>query len=172
MTNTEIKYNVVLIDTYSSNELRIMESDCDYTKACKAAEAFNKTPRLTGTVAVVKPINPPTTFNELSFEQKMIETIKQNMMNSIAKTDFIMPDYNNRIKIPATFYQKAWELVDQDAVLQILTKNIESEIADRIMNSIASEMANDIKQVLSNKERREEIRAVARNLIDNIAGHS
>ena len=107
---------------------------------------------------------------EMSFEEKLINTMKQRIEQQIQGLPLVANNYDSLIKVPASFYEDAWKLVDKEKILQQLAIRLEAEVADRIVNLIASEIATDIKQVLSNKERRESIRAVARNMIDKIGG--
>ncbi len=51
-----------------------------------------------------------------------------------------------------------------------LAVRLEAELADRIVTLMASEIATDVKQILSVKERREAIRAVTRENLDRICG--
>lgn len=100
------------------------------------------------------------------FEEKIKNLAEQSVLKIVSEGSWIMPDYNNRIKIPTEFTKRAWELVDQEKVLKQLAELLEKELAERLVNALAAEIATDIKQVLSVKERREEVRAVVR---ENIA---
>lgn len=68
--------------------------------------------------------------------------------------------------------REIWDLVDHSKIKEEMAKRIESELADRVMNHLAAEMATDIKQLLTNQERREALRAVARENLDRIIGAS
>lgn len=46
-----------------------------------------------------------------------------------------------------------------------MAENLERDIADKVSNKLAQELSTDIKQILSDKEKREDIRAYARNLL-------
>ena len=63
---------------------------------------------------------------------------------------------------------EVWAMVDSDALKLRLKERIEAELADRIVNHIAAELATDIKQILSVTERREAIRSLAREHMDSI----
>lgn len=100
------------------------------------------------------------------FEKDLLNSVKCSMVKQIDKTDFIQIPYDCRPKLPSDFMQRAWEMVDQDSVLEKLSERLESELVDRLVNNIAAEMATDIKQVLSVKERREAVRSLVRDNID------
>ena len=104
------------------------------------------------------------------FEENLVNSIQQAMTRQINTTDFIAVQYDDRIKLPHAFLEKAWRDVDQEALQAKLTARLETELIDRLVNSIAAEVATDIKQLLSVKERREAIRSLARANIDKLVG--
>ena len=102
------------------------------------------------------------------FEDDLMNSVKCAMVNQINKTDFIQIPYDQRKKIPDHFIERAWELVDHSELCKKLSQRLESELVDRIVNHMASEIATDIKQVLSVKERREKIRSLVRENIEEL----
>jgi len=55
-----------------------------------------------------------------------------------------------------------WALVDTDRLKAAIAARLDEELADRIVNHMAAEIASDVKQILSVKERREALRHLAR----------
>lgn len=55
-----------------------------------------------------------------------------------------------------------------DKVRAQFAARLESELADRMVTHMAAELATDIKQILSVKERREMLRALARDHMDAV----
>jgi len=106
------------------------------------------------------------------FEEDLMNSVKCAMTKQIANQDFIKIDYNDRAKLPSDFIEKAWGLIDQDDLIKALSKRLESELIDRLVNHLAAEIATDIKQVLSVKERREAVRSVVRDNIDKLTKSS
>ena len=104
----------------------------------------------------------------IDFESKMLNSIKNSMSKQIDKIDFIAINYQDRFAIPQDFINQAWELVDQKALIQGIANRLECELVDRVVNQFAAEIATDIKQVLSVKERREAIRSLVRDNIDQL----
>jgi len=103
--------------------------------------------------------------------------IKQQAEKAVLKFigdggNWIKPGYHNRLQLPADFMAQVWGLVDTDKIQQQLARRVESELADRVMNHLASEMATDVKSILSVRERREALRAVARENLDRICNPS
>lgn len=82
--------------------------------------------------------------------------------------NWIQPDYSNRIKIPASFMQDVWSKVNFEKIKAQLAERLERELADRICNHMAAELATDVKQILSVQERREALRSVCRENFDRI----
>ena len=102
------------------------------------------------------------------FELAMKTAAEKSVLKIISEGSWIAPDYSNRFKLPVEFMSDIWQLVDHEKIKQAMATRIEEELADRIVNNLAAEMATDIKQVLSVKERREALRAVARENLDRI----
>ena len=102
------------------------------------------------------------------FEQDLMNSVKCALTKQINNTNFIAIHHDDRMRLPEDFIQKAWGLVDQDELLKKLTARLENELVDRLVNQMAAELASDIKQVLSVKERREAVRSVVRENIDTL----
>lgn len=104
----------------------------------------------------------------MDFEQLMMQSITQSILRQISAADLVAIPYDGRIKLPADFMRKAWEMVDQNAILEQMKARLESELVDRLINAMAAEIATDIKQILSDKERRESLRSVVRDNLDKL----
>jgi hypothetical protein len=109
-------------------------------------------------------------MSDMDFEAKLKQAAEQSVLRIISDGSWVMPDYGNRFKLPADFMAGVWGLVDGDSLKAQLARRLEAELADRIVNHLAAEIATDIKQLLSDKERREALRALARQHIDSLAG--
>jgi len=106
------------------------------------------------------------------FESHVKQAAESAVIKSIANGNWFEFNYSERHKIPANFMREIWDLVDHERIKAEMAKRIEVELADRVMNHLAAEMATDIKQLLTNQERREALRAVARENLDRIVGAS
>lgn len=100
--------------------------------------------------------------------KKLQQQAEKSILSMITKGNWIQPDYSSRVKLPQDFMESVWQSVDQDKVKAQLASRLESQLADRIVNHMAAEIATDIKQILSVKERREAVRALARKHMDEI----
>lgn len=101
-------------------------------------------------------------------EQAIKTAAEKSILKMVADGAWYANDYNNRVKLPADFMAQVWALVDTKKVQAAMAARLESELADRIVNALAAEMATDIKQILSVTERREALRQVARNHVERI----
>ncbi len=103
-----------------------------------------------------------------TLSKQIKDAAEKSILKIITEGGWIQPDYANRIKLPAEIMQEVWQLVDREKLKKNLVTRIESELADRLINQIAAELATDIKQILSIPERREAIRALAREHMESI----
>lgn len=104
----------------------------------------------------------------MSIESQIKEAAEKAVLHFIGQGGWLMPNYEARLKVPVEMLAEAWALVDRAKLRAQITARIESELANRIVNQIAAELATDIKQILSVQERREAIRALARDHMDSI----
>ena len=102
------------------------------------------------------------------FEQAIKTGAEKAVLRIISDGSWLAPDYATRFKIPADFLADAWKLIDADKLKAELARRLESELADRIINHMAAEIASDVKQILSVKERRETLRNIARENMETI----
>lgn len=102
------------------------------------------------------------------FSKAIHDAAEAAALKLIREGGWIQPDYHNRFVLPKDFMADIWKLVDQDKVRAQMAKILEKELAERIMASIATEMTNDIKVILSNNGCRAAIREVANDNIKKI----
>lgn len=102
------------------------------------------------------------------FENQLKAAAEKAVLNIVSSGQWLQPNYESRVKVPAEWIASMWSMVNADIVRQKLALRIESELADRMVNHMAAELATDIKQILSVRERREALRALAREHIDAV----
>lgn len=102
------------------------------------------------------------------FETAVKHAAEKAVLKIISEGGWVQPDYANRFLLPKDFMADIWRLVDHEKIKTAMVARIEQEMADRIVNHLAAELATDVKQLLSNTERREALRAVARENMDRI----
>lgn len=102
------------------------------------------------------------------FEDAVSQAAQKAILKIISDGNWIATDYATRFKLPPEMLGQVWAMVDIEGLKRKMADRIESELADRIVNHMAAELATDIKQLLSVQERREAIRSVARQHLDHI----
>ena len=96
------------------------------------------------------------------FETQVKAAAEKAVLKFLGDGGWLLPNYEGRLKVPPEWIAECWRLVDADKVRAQLAARLEAELADRMVNHMAAELATDIKQILSVKERREALRALAR----------
>lgn len=102
------------------------------------------------------------------FDKQVKEAAEKAVLHFVSSGGWLLPNYEGRLKVPAEWVAECWRLVDADKVRAQLAARLESELADRMVNHMAAELATDIKQILSVKERREMLRSLARDHMDAV----
>jgi hypothetical protein len=103
-----------------------------------------------------------------TLEEACVSAFKSSLFESIERADFVTIDHRNKISLPKDFLEEIWQSIDIESVKVKIKERLEDELANKLVNHMAAEIATDIKSVLSIKERREAIRGVVRNNIDQI----
>jgi hypothetical protein len=102
------------------------------------------------------------------FEKAVKAAAEKAVLKIISEGSWLAPDYNNRFKLPPDMLADIWRMVDVEKVKERMADRLEGELADRIVNHMAAEIATDVKQILSVQERREMLRSLARQHFDAI----
>ena len=104
-----------------------------------------------------------------NFEQLLLDTIQRKTLKDVAALTMVEIPYNERFKVPASFLKEVYQSLDLDKIRKRLIENLENEMADKVANKLITEYSNDIKQIMSDKNLREELRFYARDKIKAIA---
>lgn len=104
-----------------------------------------------------------------NFEEKLINVIQEKVIKDISKQDLVKVEYSDRFQVPSSFLNEIYKNLDLEKIKQRLTERLEEEMADKIANKLITEYSNDIKQIMSNRELREDLRHYAREKIIGIA---
>src|SRR5574343_1627533 len=101
----------------------------------------------------------------MTFDELLSQAVQHTVIDFIRKGEWFKLDYNARVNIDAAWLRQAHSLVDMNNAMKIVATQVEQKIADGILNSMATEVANDVKSIMCNKELREDIRATIREKI-------
>lgn len=101
-------------------------------------------------------------WDEMSFEEQMQSTVQEAILRKVREASFVEIDYKDRPRIPKAWIDAAWAQVDWPSVQAAMTVRMTEHVADSIYNKMATEIASDVKQIMSNNELREDVRALIR----------
>jgi hypothetical protein len=103
-----------------------------------------------------------------SVEQTLIDAATESVISLFKRGDLLMPDYHNRVKIPADLVQRIYAQIDHDKVVRIMGDQINEMVATKITNAMVTEITGDVKHVLSHGPTRERLRLVVATEIEKI----
>ena len=96
----------------------------------------------------------------------MLTRIARNALVAIIKKgEWLTISYQERVPVDMSLLRRCYAAVDMNRVRDLVTADLERRIADHILNALATEIGNDVKTILSNRELREDIRGVVRQKI-------
>lgn len=101
-------------------------------------------------------------------EQQIKAAAEKAVLRFVGEGNWLLPNYESRLKVPAEWIADCWKLVDANKLKAQIAQRLEAELAERMVNHMAAELATDIKQILSVKERREMLRNLAREHMDAV----
>ena len=98
----------------------------------------------------------------MTFDELLMQAVQHTVIDFIRKGEWMKLDYNARLNLDAAWLREMHSRVNMDRVMTLVSEQVEQRIADGIMNAMATEVANDCKSTMCNKELREDIRATIR----------
>jgi hypothetical protein len=101
----------------------------------------------------------------MTFDELLTQAVQHTVIDFIRKGEWMKMDYNSRLNIDSAWLREMHSRVNMNNVMSLVAEQVEQRIADGIMNSMATEVANDCKSIMCNKELREDIRATIREKI-------
>ncbi len=99
------------------------------------------------------------------FEMDVMHAIRQSLIKAITGGNWVQIPYEGRPTIPVSRLRSIFEQIDWVRVQAMCVERVEEMVAEKIMLSMATEVANDVKQIMCNKELREDLRATLRDKI-------
>lgn len=73
-------------------------------------------------------------MSKKSFEEELVDSIKQGIISNIKGTDFIHQSYENRRELPREFINSVWEQVDWSSILEKIKPQIETQICKNVLS--------------------------------------
>lgn len=99
----------------------------------------------------------------MEFKEKIQQAVEDSVIQTVRKADWLRIDYSDRVVLPIADLRSMYNGLDMSKVMNGVKDRVEQHMIDSIMNSLATEVATDIKKILSNQELREDIRAIVRS---------
>ena len=103
-----------------------------------------------------------------TFQAQVQAAAEKAVLQFIQSGGWLLPNYESRLRVPTEWMAQCWSMVDSKKLQEKIAERLEAELADRMVNHMAAELATDIKQILSVKERREMLRSLAREHMDAV----
>lgn len=104
----------------------------------------------------------------MTFEEEFLKHMKNELIKFISAGSWINVPYDKKITIDPSLIKKCYDQIDMTEVLRICKEKLEQHVADKIFNAMATEVATDVKQILSNGELREDCRSFLRTKIREV----
>lgn len=98
----------------------------------------------------------------MTFDEQIQQSVQDSLLKLIRSGEWCRIDYAAKIPLGADFLRKIQAGVNMDNVMEIVTAEIEGHIADAIIRAMTTEIATDVKKIMSNTELREDLRSVLR----------
>lgn len=105
----------------------------------------------------------------VNFEEKLLDMLQKKILSDISKQELISVKYDDKIPVPESLLTEVYMSLDIEVIKKKLKERLEEEMADKIANKMITEYSNDIKQIMCNRELREELRSYMRGKIRKIA---
>ena len=102
------------------------------------------------------------------FATRVAQAVEEAVVRELAKGSWLQVDYSQRPKIDGDFLRTVYAAIDKPRIVRLVTARCEERVADAIFNSLATELANDVKGILSRSVLREEFREILRLRIHGI----
>jgi hypothetical protein len=105
----------------------------------------------------------------MSFAEQVQQAAEESIVKMLKSGEWLRVGYGDRMTVTPGQLREVYQAVDMSRVGEILKVKIEQKVADAIFNNLATEVATDVKKIMSNSELREDCRAVIRDKIRQAA---
>lgn len=101
----------------------------------------------------------------MNFAEQVRRAAEESIVKTLKSGDWLKVGFGDRMTVTPGNLREVYQSVDMVRVGEILKVKIEQKVADAILNNLATEVATDVKKIMSNTELREDCRAVIRDKI-------
>lgn len=99
----------------------------------------------------------------MTFEERLADAIKEAIIRDIERYHTVQ---FTKFIVPNDVIEDIYNNVDMEKIKRYLTENIEQLIAKKIVDSMMTEIATDVKQIIATKAIREDMRYYLRQKME------
>lgn len=103
----------------------------------------------------------------MNFEEKLINAFEKKILNEI-ESGYNISVGCTRYSLPDEVIQEVYQNVDMNKVKKLLIEHIEEIIAQQIINSMMTEIKNDVKKIVATKQIREDMQYYLRKQMEQV----
>jgi len=107
-------------------------------------------------------------MEEMSFEQKLIQAMEQTILNDVQSGKIVSVGYPH-INLSGEMQEMLTECIkqaDREKIKALIKVQLEEMIAKQIVNSMMTEITNDVKKIIGTKQIREDLRYYLRQQME------
>lgn len=99
----------------------------------------------------------------MTFDEQLMQSVQHAVLDQVRKGEWVkLPRWESALPIDVSTLRSLLTRVDMARVQELVVPKIEQMVADAMIQSVATEIATDVKKIMSNQEIREDLRATIR----------
>lgn len=99
----------------------------------------------------------------MTFEERIVEAVENAVVHDIERYNTVQ---FKKFMLPDEVIEDVYKHVDMEKIKRYLTENIEQLIAKKIVDSMMTEVASDVKHIVATKAIREDMRYYLRQKME------
>ena len=99
----------------------------------------------------------------MTFEERIVEAVENAVIHDIGRYNTVQ---FKKFMLPDEVIEDVYKHVDMEKIKRYLTENIEQLIAKKIVDSMMTEVASDVKHIVATKAIREDMRYYLRQKME------
>ena len=99
----------------------------------------------------------------MTFEERIVEAVENAVIHDIGRYNTVQ---FKKFMLPDEVIEDVYKHVDMEKIKRYLTENIEQLIAKKIVDSMMTEVATDVKSIVATKAIREDMRYYLRQKME------
>ncbi|MFA5129240.1 MAG: hypothetical protein WC445_04805 [Patescibacteria group bacterium] len=83
-----------------------------------------------------------------NFGKELIAAAQQSVLKIVTEGNWIEPKYENRLSLPDGFVKEVWRRLDKNRIQELIAKEVENRLAEKLANFMMQEFAGEIRTFL------------------------